>query len=97
MEHLSRENQLAALAIASRLAETIGYDATLSCGLRHQELRGYHPYRGGLRLWDGRHLLALEKASPLVSSLVTPAETSWLIHPGEIHEDLLLAMDREGL
>ncbi|RPF85202.1 MAG: HD domain-containing protein [Synechococcus sp. TMED20] len=97
VEHLSREKQLAALAIASRLAETIGYDATLCCGLRHQELRGYHPYRGGLRIWDGRHLLALEKVSPLVSSLVTPAETSWLIHPGEIHGDLLLAMDREGL
>ena len=97
VEHLSRENQLAALAIANRLSETIGFDATLCCGLRHQELRGYHPYRGGLRLWDGCDLLALEKASPLVSSLVTPAATAWLIHPGEIHQDLLLAMDREGL
>ena len=97
VEHLSREKQLAALAIACRLAETNGRDATLCCGLRHQELRGYHPYRGGLRLWDGRQLLALEKASPLVSSLVKPAESSWLIHPGDIHQDLLLAMDREGL
>ena len=97
VERLSRENQLAALAMANRLAEAIGLDANLCCGLRHQELRGYHPYRGGLRLWDGRHLLALEKASPLVASLTTPAETSWLIHPPEIHQDLLLAMDHEGL
>ena len=97
VDHLSRADQLKALAIASRLAEINGSDASLCCGLRHQELRGYHPYRGGLRLWNGRQLQALEQASPLVASLATPASTSWLMYPREIQLDLREAMDREGL
>ena len=38
---------------------------------------------------------ALEEASPLVASLATPAATSWLIHPPEIHEELKITMDLE--
>ena len=53
-------------------------------------------YRGGLRLWNGRRLQALEQASALVASLSTPAEKSWLIHPREIQEDLQAALDGEG-
>ena len=92
---LTREEQLQALAVAGRLAEQRGIDASLSCGMRHQELRGYHPYRGGLRLWDGQRMQALEEASPLVASLATPAATSWLIHPREIQKELKSAMDVE--
>lgn len=93
--HLNREEQLQALAVAGRLAEQRGIDASLSCGLHHQELRGYHPYRGGLRLWDGERMQALEEASPLVASLATPAATSWLIHPREIQMELRRTMDIE--
>ena len=96
VEHIGSEDQLKALAIAGRLAESIGLDPASCCGLRHQQIRGYHPYRGGLRLWNGRRLQALEQASALVASLSTPAETSWLIHPREIQEDLQAALDGEG-
>ena len=95
MTQLTREEQLQALAVAGRLAEQRGIDPSLSCGLRHQELRGYHPYRGGLRLWDGEQMQALEEASPLVASLATPAATSWLIHPREIQKELRRTMDVE--
>ena len=94
---LSREDQLKALAIAGRLAEKIDMDPSQCCGLRHQESRGYHPYRGGLRLWDGNQLQALEAASPLVASLTRPSAASWLIHPGEIEAELQQEMDRAGL
>tara|TARA_B100002051_G_scaffold166077_1_gene156856 strand:- start:6703 stop:7953 length:1251 start_codon:yes stop_codon:yes gene_type:complete len=97
VEQLSRENQLKALAIACRLAETKGLDANLCCGLRQQERRGYHPYRGGLRLWDGHQLQALERASPLVASLAEPTASAWLIHPREIHVDLQKTMKRDGM
>jgi HD superfamily phosphohydrolase len=93
--HLPRADQLQLLATARRLADRQGHDPELCCGLRHQQLRGYHPYRGGLRLWDGQQLQALEKASPLVSSLATPAATSWLIHPREISSELREEMDVE--
>ena len=97
VDHLSRENQLNALVEAGRLAEAKGLEPSLCCGLRHQELRGYHPYRGGLRLWNGKQLQALEQASPLVASLATPSESAWLIHPREIATELRQMMDQDGL
>ena len=57
---------------------------SLCCGLHQQQNRGYHPYKGGLRLWDGLRLGALEQRSPLVRSLIQPTETAWLIHPREV-------------
>ena len=95
VEHLSPADQLQLLATARLLADRHGHDPELCCGLRHQQLRGYHPYRGGLRLWDGQQLQALEKASPLVESLATPAATSWLIHPRDISDELREEMDVE--
>ncbi|QNI99375.1 HD domain-containing protein [Synechococcus sp. A15-62] len=95
VEHLSPADQLQLLATARRLADRHGHDPELCCGLRHQQLRGYHPYRGGLRLWDGQQLQALEKASPLVASLATPAAISWLIHPRDISAELRQEMDVE--
>ena len=95
VEHLSPADQLQLLATARRLADRHGHDPELCCGLRHQQLRGYHPYRGGLRLWDGQQLQALEKASPLVESLAIPAATSWLIHPRDISDELRQEMDVE--
>ena len=88
VERFRREEQLKLLAIAGRLAEQQGLDPALCCGLRHQEIRGYHRYRGGLRLWDGTNLQALEDASPLVASLARPAASSWLIYPREIQAGL---------
>jgi hypothetical protein len=95
VEHIGSEDQLKALAIAGRLVEQQGMEASLCCGLRHQELRGYDPYRGGLRLWDGHRMQALEDVSPLVASLATPAGSSWLIYPREINRKLKAALDVE--
>ncbi len=85
INQLTRGEQLKALAIARNLAEKYGLDPDLSCGLRHQKFHGYYPYKGGLRLWDGHNLSALEDSSPLIKTLITAAGSSWLIHPKEIH------------
>ena len=88
VNQLNTAQQLEALALARRLSERAGMDPEHCCGLRHQQVRGYHPYRGGLRLWDGTMLRGLEQVSPLVNSLSTPAASAWLIHPREIEHDL---------
>ena len=88
VSRLSREQRLELLALARRLSGGAGLDPDLCCGLQHQRNRGYHPYRGGLRLWDGRRLTALEQRSPLVSSLSQASESAWLIHPPGIAEPL---------
>ncbi len=86
--NLENELQLESLVIARNLSEKSGFDPDFCCGLRHQSLHGYHPYRGGLRLWDGIDLKAIENVSPIVASLTSPADLAWLIHPREIHNDL---------
>jgi HD superfamily phosphohydrolase len=81
---LAPEQRLGWLARASRLSAERGLHPDRCCGLHQQQNRGYHPYKGGLRLWDGHHLGALEQRSALVRSLIQPSETAWLIHPPEV-------------
>ncbi len=88
IKHLSNESQLEALTLARQLTEKNGLDPNISCGIRQQRLHGYEPYKSGLRLWDGDQLTALEEASPLIKGLTIPADSSWLIHPKEIHQEL---------
>ncbi len=86
--NLGNEKQLQALAFAQKLSESIGEDSNISCGIRKQKLHSYYPYKGGLRLWDGKNLKALEEESSLVKSLAVPEESSWLIYPKDIDIEL---------
>ena len=63
-------------------------DSDISCGLREQIVKSYHPYKYGLRLWDGDKSQALRKSSPLVENLIEPNQSSWLIYPKEIENEI---------
>ena len=84
----SLEIRLEALAKARTLSEKYLLDPDISCGLREQIIKSYYPYKYGLRLWDGNKLEALEKVSPLVERLIEPNQSSWLIYPKEIENEL---------
>jgi hypothetical protein len=84
VSHLPPGRRLELLAEARRLAEAQGFSAEVSCGLQQRQCRGYNAYKGGLRLWDGERLEALEQRSVLVQSLAAPMEWAWLIHPAEV-------------
>ena len=84
VSHLEPARRMELLAAARQLSEAAGLNAETSCGLEQRQNRGYHPYEGGLRLWDGEHLQALEQRSALVQSLTIPVELAWLIHPAEV-------------
>ena len=84
VSQLSHQERLQVLAEAGQLAEEVGFAAERSCGLQQRQSRGYHPYKGGIRLWDGQNLQALEQRSNLVQSLTHPVELAWLIHPAEV-------------
>ena len=92
VSRMNASARLELLAKAQTHAAAAGLDPEMCCGLRHHQIRGYHPYRGGLRLWDGQSLQALEQCSPLVKSLAIPAESAWLIHPGDISTELQMTM-----
>jgi HD superfamily phosphohydrolase len=89
---LNSGQRLEALALAQRLALAQGFDPELCCGLRERRSTGYRPYVGGLRLWNGERLQALEQVSPLVASLSQPQELAWVLHPREVRQAL-----RQGL
>ncbi len=81
IEDLNNEYQLEALAIARKMTQENGQDPDLNCGIRRNKLFGYHPYKSGLRIWDGENLSALEKESLLIDKLIHPYSTTWLIYP----------------
>ncbi len=85
---LSAGQRLEALALAQRLCQGEGLDPELTCGLQERRVTGYSPYVGGLRLWDGHRLQALEQVSPLVDSLSRPRELAWLLHPRPVSREL---------
>jgi HD superfamily phosphohydrolase len=95
---LGNTQRLELLAETQALARREQLVAERCCGLHQSQNRGYHPYKGGLRLWDGQRLEALESRSPLVRSLIQPLERAWLIHPAEVREPLRrrLAALRQG-
>ena len=81
---LSSTGRLELLARARTLAERAGLAPEGCCGLHQRQSRGYLAYKGGLRLWDGDRLQALEQRSPLVRGLSERLDMAWLIHPAEI-------------
>ncbi|MFZ9229702.1 MAG: hypothetical protein ACO231_07950, partial [Prochlorococcaceae cyanobacterium] len=81
---LDQGQRLELLALAQRLCDAAGLVSERCCGLQQRHSRGYHAYKGGLRLWDGQQLSALEQRSALVQSLCQPQELAWLIHPAEV-------------
>lgn len=88
VRQLNSGQRLEALALAQRLARAQGMDPALCCGLRERRSRGYRPYVGGLRLWNGEQLQALEQVSPLVASLSQAQELAWVLHPREVRQQL---------
>jgi hypothetical protein len=76
--------RLELLAETRGLAAAAGLDPEGCCGLQQRSSRGYHVYKGGLRLWDGRRLEALEQRSALVDTLARAEQSAWLIHPVEV-------------
>lgn len=80
--------RLELLAVARQLATGAGLEPEGCCGLQQRSSRGYNIYKGGLRLWDGRRLEALEQRSALVDTLARTQQSAWLIHPVEIKQAL---------
>ena len=89
---LASGERLELLALAQRLSAAAGLAPERHCTLLSRQSRGYDPYKGGLRLWNGERLQALEQRSPLVQSLTHTTEVVWLIHPAEVSDALRLRL-----
>tara|TARA_B100000700_G_scaffold314547_1_gene401283 strand:+ start:51 stop:776 length:726 start_codon:yes stop_codon:yes gene_type:complete len=85
--------RLQVLAKARVLSEKYRIEPDITCGIREQIVKSYHPYKHGLRLWDGTNLQALEEVSPLVERLADSNKSSWLIYPKEIEKELKIQIN----
>ena len=61
-----------------------GVEAHRYCGLRHIWSKGYSDYQEGIQIRTRRGLKDINQLSPLIQTLMRPAQRTWLIYPAEV-------------
>ena len=84
---LSKINRLKVLAFASKLCEKNGYDSKIFCGIKERSFKGFES-NNALRIWDGTYQNSLESTSALIKTLMKSEESSFIIYPREIKDEI---------
>jgi len=84
---LSKINRLKILAFATKLCEKNGYDSKIFCGIKEKSFKGFES-NNALKIWDGTHQSALENSSALIKTLMRSEESSFIIYPGMIKNEI---------
>jgi len=84
---LSNIDKLDLLAFSKRKCEESNLCPSLFCGIKEKIFRGFES-NNSLKVWDGNYLNNLEQASPLVKTLMRGEDSSLLIYPEEIKDDI---------
>ena len=84
---LSKLNRLKILAFASKLCEKNGYDSEIFCGIKERSFKGFES-NNALKIWDGTCQSALENSSALIKTLMRSEESSFIIYPDVIKNEI---------
>ncbi len=84
---LSRVDRLKVLAFAKQLCEKNNYNSEIFCGIKERSSKGFES-NNALKIWDGIYQCSLESSSALINTLMQSEESSFLIYPGEIKNDI---------
>ena len=84
---LSKMEKLEILAFARKLCETNNYDSEIFCGIKERSFKGFES-NNSLKIWDGTYQKSLENSSPLIKALMQSEESSFIIYPGVIKNDI---------
>jgi len=84
---LSKLNRLKILAFATKLCEKNGYDSEIFCGIKERSFKGFES-NNALKIWDGTYQSSLEKSSPLINTLMRSEESSFIIYPSMIKNEI---------
>ena len=84
---LNKVNRLKILALARKLCETNNYDPEIFCGIKERSFRGFES-NNALRIWDGTYQSSLENSSGLIKTLMKSEETSLIIYPDVIKNEI---------
>ena len=84
---LSKIKRLEILAFAKKLCESNNYDSEIFCGIKEKSFNGFES-KNALNIWDGTYQKSLENSSALIKALVKPEESSFIIYPGVIKNEI---------
>ena len=84
---LNKVDRLKILAFAKKLCEKNNYDSEIFCGIKERSFKGFES-NNALKIWDGTYLNSLEDSSELINTLINPRETSLIIYPNLIKNEI---------
>ena len=84
---LSKIKRLEILAFARKLCEKNNYDSEIFCGIKEKSFKGFES-NNALKIWDGTYQNSLENCSELIKTLMKSEETSFIIYPGVIKNEI---------
>jgi hypothetical protein len=84
---LSKIDRLEILAFTSKLCAKNNYDPEIFCGIKERSFKGFES-NNALRIWDGTYQNSLEKSSAFIKTLMQSKESSYIIYPGVIKNEI---------
>ena len=84
---LSKLDRLEILAFARKLCEKFNYDSEIFCGIKEKTFKGFES-NNALKIWDGTYQNALENSSALIKTLMKSEESSFIIYPKAIKNEI---------
>ena len=84
---LSRLDRLRILAFARKSCEENDYNPEIFCGIKERSFKGFES-NNALKVWDGTFQSELENSSALIKTLMQSQESSFIIYPGVIRNQI---------
>ena len=84
---LSKVDRLKILAFARKSCESEDYNPEIFCGIKERSFKGFES-NNAIKIWDGTYQNALEKSSGLIKTLMKSQESSFIIYPSTIKNQI---------
>jgi hypothetical protein len=84
---LSKIDRLEILAFARKLCKSNNFDSDIFCGIKERSFNGFES-NNALKIWDGTFQKSLENSSVLIKTLKKSEESSFIIYPGLIKNEI---------
>ena len=84
---LSKLDRLKIFAITRKLCEANNFDSEIFCGIKEKSFKGFES-NNALKIWDGTYQSSLENSSALIKALMESEESSFIIYPGIIKNEV---------
>ena len=84
---LNKIDRLEILAFARKLCEENNFDPEIFCGIKERSFKGFVS-SNALKIWDGKYQSSLENSSALIKTLMKSEETSFIIYPDMIKNEI---------